>query len=87
MLLVHEPPFERTGQAPGLATFLAGIHFIRRTPVMLGAITLDLFAVLFGGAIALLPLFAREILHTGPARARRPAERPGRRRAASPASC
>ncbi len=66
VLLVHEPPFERTGQAPGLATFLAGIHFIRRTPVMLGAITLDLFAVLFGGATALLPLFAREILHTGP---------------------
>ena len=33
---------------------------------MLGAISLDLFAVLFGGATALLPLFAREILHTGP---------------------
>jgi MFS family permease len=66
VLLIREPPFERTGQAPGIATFLAGIHFIRRTPVMLGAITLDLFAVLFGGAVALLPLFAREILHTGP---------------------
>ena len=45
---------------------LAGIHFIRRTPIMLGAISLDLFAVLLGGAIALAPLFAQDILHTGP---------------------
>jgi len=55
-----EPP-------PGLDSLLAGIGFIRRTPVMLGAISLDLFAVLFGGAVALLPVFARSILHTGPA--------------------
>ncbi len=53
-------------RSPGLGSVLAGIRFIRRTPVMLGAISLDLFAVLFGGAIALLPLFARDILHTGP---------------------
>ena len=53
-------------RSPGLGSVLEGIRFIRRTPVMLGAISLDLFAVLFGGAIALLPLFAREILHTGP---------------------
>jgi len=52
--------------APGLTSLLAGIRFIRRTPVMLGAISLDLFAVLFGGATALLPVFARSILHTGP---------------------
>jgi len=45
---------------------LAGIHFIRETPTILGAITLDLFAVLFGGAVALLPVFAKSILHTGP---------------------
>ena len=45
---------------------LAGIHFIRRTPVLLGAISLDLFAVLLGGAIALAPVFAQTILHTGP---------------------
>jgi len=55
-----------TEPAPGLASLLAGIGFIRRTPVMLGAISLDLFAVLFGGAVALLPVFARSILHTGP---------------------
>jgi MFS family permease len=50
----------------GLQELFAGISFIRRTPVILGAITLDLFAVLFGGAVALLPLFAKSILHTGP---------------------
>jgi MFS family permease len=53
--------------APDLGGLLAGIGFIRRTPVLLGAISLDLFAVLFGGAVALLPVFARSILHTGPA--------------------
>jgi MFS family permease len=52
--------------APGLDNLLAGLRFVRRTPVLLGAITLDLFAVLFGGAVALLPLFARSVLHTGP---------------------
>jgi MFS family permease len=52
--------------AAGLQHLLGGVSFIRRTPVVLGAITLDLFAVLFGGAVALLPLFARSILHVGP---------------------
>lgn len=44
----------------------AGFAYIRRVPVFLAAITLDLFAVLFGGAAALLPIFARDILHAGP---------------------
>ncbi len=44
----------------------AGLHYIRQRPVMLGAISLDLFAVLLGGATALLPIFARDILHVGP---------------------
>ena len=43
-----------------------GIHFVRRRPVVLGAISLDLFAVLLGGATALLPVYARDILHAGP---------------------
>lgn len=43
-----------------------GMSFLRRTPIMLGAITLDLFAVLFGGATTLLPIFARDILYVGP---------------------
>ncbi len=45
---------------------LGGIHFIAATPMLLGAILLDLFAVLFGGAVALLPVFAQSILHVGP---------------------
>lgn len=45
---------------------LAGIGFLRDQPVMLGAISLDLFAVLLGGATALLPMFAKDILHVGP---------------------
>ena len=69
VLMIHESAEgtnAASSEAPTLKTFFAGISFIRHTPVMLGAITLDLFAVLFGGAVALLPLFARDILHTGP---------------------
>jgi len=47
-------------------TVLAGLRFLKSKPVMLGAMTLDLFAVLFGGAIALLPVYASDILHVGP---------------------
>jgi MFS family permease len=47
-------------------SLFAGFVFIRHHPVVLGAISLDLFAVLLGGATALLPIFARDILHTGP---------------------
>jgi Transmembrane secretion effector len=54
-------------ETPGLAKVLGGISFIGRTPILLGAILLDLMAVLFGGAVALLPLFARTVLHVGPA--------------------
>ncbi len=43
-----------------------GIRFVRSRPVVLGAISLDLFAVLLGGATALLPIYARDILHVGP---------------------
>jgi hypothetical protein len=54
------------GEAPGLDSLLGGLNFLRRSPMVLGAIVLDLFAVLFGGAVALLPVFARDYLHTGP---------------------
>ena len=43
-----------------------GVRLIRRTNVLLGAISLDLFAVLLGGAVALLPIFAKDILEVGP---------------------
>jgi len=49
-----------------LKTVFAGVHFIRHRPDVLGVISLDLFAVLLGGATALLPIFAKDILHTGP---------------------
>ncbi|MFY9512839.1 MAG: MFS transporter, partial [Rubrivivax sp.] len=48
------------------ATLLAGVHFIWQRKVVLGAISLDLFAVLLGGATALLPMFAKDVLHVGP---------------------
>jgi len=54
-----------SGEAPALESVFDGVRLIRRTPVMLGAISLDLFAVLFGGAVALLPGFASQVLHVG----------------------
>ena len=47
-------------------SIFSGVSFIRSRPIILGAISLDLFAVLLGGVTALLPIFARDILHTGP---------------------
>jgi MFS family permease len=52
--------------ASGVERVAEGVRFVRSRPVMLGAISLDLFAVLLGGATALLPVFARDILHAGP---------------------
>jgi MFS family permease len=49
-----------------LRTVLAGFGFIWEKKLILGSISLDMFAVLLGGAVALLPIYAREILHTGP---------------------
>jgi hypothetical protein len=64
--LRHAP---RTG-TPSSESFseslATGIRFVRGQPVILGALTLDLFSVLFGGAVALLPVFAAEILFVGP---------------------
>ena len=61
---IEQGPIEIVGTRMG--SLLAGLRFVRRTPVLLGAISLDLVAVLFGGAVALLPLFARDILEVGP---------------------
>jgi MFS family permease len=49
-----------------ISRVIEGISFVRTRPVVLGAISLDLFAVLLGGATALLPVYARDILHVGP---------------------
>jgi MFS family permease len=53
-------------EPPTFAALFAGVGFVRRNPAILGTISLDLFAVLLGGATALLPIYARDILHTGP---------------------
>ena len=53
-------------EPPTLATLFAGVGFVRRNPLILGSISLDLFAVLLGGVTALMPIYARDILHTGP---------------------
>jgi MFS family permease len=57
---------EDSATAPGFDSVLEGLRFVGRTQILLGAILLDLLAVLFGGAVALLPVFARSILHVGP---------------------
>ena len=56
----------RPREPMSLKTLFAGLHFIRNNKLILGAISLDLFAVMLGGAVALLPVYAREILQTGP---------------------
>lgn len=53
--------------AASLDSLLEGARYVMRTRILLAAITLDLFAVLFGGAVALLPIYAKDILHVGPA--------------------
>ncbi len=56
-----------SARAPiNLAAFFAGISYIRHNPIVLGVISLDLFAVLLGGTTALLPIFADDVFHTGP---------------------
>jgi MFS family permease len=56
----------QTREAVSLTTVLAGFRYIWRQKLILGSISLDMFAVLLGGAVALLPVYAREILKTGP---------------------
>ncbi|MGP0098394.1 MAG: MFS transporter [Terriglobales bacterium] len=57
---------EKEREPFSLRAVLAGFRFIREKRLILGSISLDMFAVLLGGAVALLPVYAREILHTGP---------------------
>ncbi len=53
-------------RAASLKVILAGFQYVRSSPMLLGSFSLDLFVVLLGGAVALMPIFANEILHTGP---------------------
>ena len=61
---VVPPPIQ--GETHPIRQMAEGVTYVRRHRFLLGAITLDLFAVLLGGAIAMLPVFARDILHVGP---------------------
>ncbi|MDA8455337.1 MFS transporter [Acidovorax sp. GBBC 3334] len=69
-LLLRVPVAHAAPLGPVLGTmrerFGAGIRFIRSRPIILGTISLDLFAVLLGGVVALLPIYAHEVLHVGP---------------------
>jgi MFS family permease len=60
----RKPAVVRDAATP--ADLFAGVRFVRNNPSILGTISLDLFAVLLGGATALLPIYARDILQTGP---------------------
>ena len=64
--LIHIAPRTEERKPISLETLFAGFRYIRSRPVLLGAISLDLFAVLLGGVTALLPIYARDILETGP---------------------
>ncbi|NML44845.1 MFS transporter [Ramlibacter sp. G-1-2-2] len=66
MLQVHDQRVVSSRERPTLRTMLAGAEFVWSRKPLLGAISLDLMAVLFGGATALLPIYAKDILHVGP---------------------
>jgi MFS family permease len=67
MLLVIRLRYQAKGKDPvRLADAFAGLHFVWHRPVILGAISLDLFSVLLGGATALLPVIASDVLNVGP---------------------
>lgn len=65
--LTTRRPVTRSAEPVTFESLAAGFRFVWRTKIILATITLDLFAVLFGGTMALLPIFAKDILHVGPA--------------------
>jgi len=65
MLAVHDA-YQPSQEKTSLSSVLAGVAYVWKNKLLLGATSLDLFAVLLGGATALLPIYARDILHTGP---------------------
>ncbi len=66
VLLIPKPEPRKSNQTRSIETVLAGFRYIFANKVVLGAISLDMFAVLMGGAVALLPVYAKDILHAGP---------------------
>jgi hypothetical protein len=63
----HRTPVAAKAREPVLASLRAGIAFVLSERILLAAMTLDLFAVLFGGAMSMMPAFADQVLHIGPA--------------------
>lgn len=66
ILSLHVRPGRMEHRAASLKVVLAGFQYVRSSPVLLGSMSLDLFVVLLGGSVALMPIFANEVLHTGP---------------------
>ncbi|NMA99447.1 MAG: MFS transporter [Phyllobacteriaceae bacterium] len=66
VLLIPKPKQRQSHQATSLETIFGGFRYIFSNKVVLGAISLDMFAVLMGGAVALLPVYTKDILHAGP---------------------
>lgn len=64
--MIRPEPVERKATGFSTKTILAGLEYVWKTKLLLGSISLDLFAVMLGGAVALLPIFATDILHAGP---------------------
>jgi MFS family permease len=63
---LHVRPGVADSRAFSLRTVFAGLHYVWNTKLLLGSLSLDLFAVLLGGAVSLMPIYASEILHCGP---------------------
>ncbi len=63
---LHVRPGRMEHRDLSLKVLLAGFHYVRRAPLLLGGFSLDLFVVLLGGAVALMPIFAHDLLHQGP---------------------
>ncbi len=66
VLMMHLRTGRMERKGVSVETLLAGFHYVWEQKIILGAISLDLFAVLLGGAVALLPVYAQDILHIGP---------------------
>jgi MFS family permease len=66
LIALMRVPLRKAASGPKRASVLDGVRYVRENPIVLGAISLDLFAVLLGGATALLPVYARDVLGLGP---------------------
>ena len=66
ILSLEVRPGRMEHRAASIKVVLAGFQYVRHSPVLLGSMSLDLFVVLLGGAVALMPIFASDVLHTGP---------------------